>query len=368
MEQKKLTYYLPQPVVLGRKSTANTLLYRNIAINYVKRNPRWIASTPTKTVSSSFISGRRERHRGARMVDFSNLDHCSRVQNHIKEPGLDLATLHNKWTCAKLLQGKCYLPQTYLIHPDGKHQIPASVMRARDINWFYKPSAGRSCRGIKISRNLAELLPLSRGQAKGIIQKEIFPMMLYQGRKCEVRVVVVKTWFNRQFRAFVHPGAYVLIAPRVYQSGNTDPQTMFTVRAVVSKQEAKKIEFVKPLLQMEWGKVAYLRLRATIADILEAHFKQQVHPNRQLLGVGGSSVAEKPQYEVFSYDFIMDDNNQPCLVEINHNVGISSWKDQPHIQKLKNWMFFDLISQIIEPMLDSESPGKGDWQCIFQWN
>ncbi|EAR88446.3 tubulin-tyrosine ligase family protein (macronuclear) [Tetrahymena thermophila SB210] len=235
----------------------------------------------------------------------------------------------------------------YKAFENGKFETELIPMKHCIQNlWLIKPGNQNQGRGIVIYKNQNDIINFFQNklnQQQWIIQKYIEKPLLYKNRKFDIRMWALITCKNEIF--FYHDG-YMRTSSHdynldncssnihltnnfqqkyfqnygLYEPGNTLPiDRLFEYISFNNKDKASQI---KSLL--------ISRMKDLVIDSFLAARKNMVQQKKYL------------NYELFGYDFLIDEDLRVWLLEINSNPYLGTPNDE-----MKN-----LIPKMIEEMLD----------------
>ena len=201
-----------------------------------------------------------------------------------------------------------------------------------------------------------------------VAQKYAWPLVLYGGRKCHVRVYGL---FTSDGRAFVHRRAFLHVANQPFGLDNYQDSVHIT-NCCANSHDATQFagEICADLLQAPGGgsalediKIVGLKefwpsLRDTVARLAARAF-----PFVQ----GGQA---NNGFEYLGMDFILSyqDNIKPvaCLLEVNAPPSQDTATGLVHAEGLHDSVIRDILSLWVFPKVMSVKEDVGGWQCVFQ--
>ena len=173
-----------------------------------------------------------------------------------------------------------------------------------------------------------------------MIQKYLEKPLLYQGRKFDIRIWVMFIT-NRQNEVYVFKEGHLKATSLKY---NPDSKDLFVHLTNYSVQKHNiyfsKIEIGNEIPFYEFQKELDLKKSGK-------NFRKDIYPKivRIIRLTAGAAIRGKMNYmnakncfEIFGYDFILDENYRPYLLEINTNPGLE--------------ISSPLISQLLPRMID----------------
>lgn len=243
----------------------------------------------------------------------------------------------------------------------SNHQlkIPQSSYAGKNI-WLIKPINMNRGRCIKIESDLNKIITMikelkMRKEIKNeknekvieadyvILQKYIERPLLYQGRKFDIRlwVLIISEYPNN---VFIFKEGHLKATCEQYSLNTNDPYIHLTNYSVQKhhkdfskvekgneisfnqfKQELKDISLFNKI----YNRICYI-VRLTISSA-----KQRIN-----------LLNRKKCFEIFGYDFLIDENLNPFLIEVNTNPGLE--ESSPLIAMLTPRMIDDALKLTID--------------------
>ncbi|OMJ73721.1 hypothetical protein SteCoe_27535 [Stentor coeruleus] len=225
-----------------------------------------------------------------------------------------------------------YLPLTYHIGHDLK-ELQNFINKYSDIPikclWIVKPGENTNRGyGIFITNNLNKILSeittakMNKNEHTFIIQKYIEKPFLINKRKFDIRLYTMITSINGVFQAYYYQEGYLRTASKAYNP--QDLENIFihlTNDAIQNKcedygkfEKGNKLSYhdFQRYLDSKNIKVNFLeeiipKIKKIVKDTVKATYTK-LNENRRLLG-----------FEIFGYDFLLDANLRPWLLEVNTN-------------------------------------------------
>ena len=187
-----------------------------------------------------------------------------------------------------------------------------------------------------------------------ILQKYIEDPLLYQGRKFDIRIWVLFTYVAKDFKyeVYVFKEGHLKACSDIF---NIESDNLFIHLTNYSVQKHNK-NFSKT----EIGNEISFELFQQELDKQNSNknFKKDIFPEIiKIIGITAKAVKNKINmmdrkncFEIFGYDFILDKNYQPFLLEINTNPGYE--ESSPLIKMLVPRMIDDALKLTIDRGLD----------------
>ena len=227
-----------------------------------------------------------------------------------------------------------YLPLTFHVEspqdPEFK-EFQNYLERNQSTTWILKPGENTNRgNGIKICNSLEQIKEELRnnpypktGEHTFIIQEYLANPLLINRRKFDIRCFALLTSVNGVTQGYFYKEGYLRTSCREYNPHNIlDPFIHLTNDAVQKKAEDYgKFEKGNKVSYSDFQK--YLETKTDY----QVDFTAEVLPNiKKMVQDTFKAVYHKVnvnnrahQFEIFGYDFILDDTLQPWLIEVNSN-------------------------------------------------
>jgi hypothetical protein len=223
-----------------------------------------------------------------------------------------------------------YLPLTFHIDNQSSElsSFLATAQKMPHQIWILKPGEN-SNRGSgiivtnKINRIVTEINPVITGEVSTtfIIQKYIEKPFLINKRKFDIRLYTLCTFNNGVFQAYFYQEGYLRTACRPFNVNDMDKFIHLTNDAVQNKCEdygkwenGNKLsysDFQRYLdskkIKVKFDESVLPKIKKIVRDTVQATWKK-INKNLRLLN-----------FEIFGYDFLLDSNLKPWLLEVNTN-------------------------------------------------
>ena len=243
--------------------------------------------------------------------------------------------------------------------------IPQSNYIGRNL-WILKRINLNRGREIKVISDIATLLneiETSKKENKYnylIIQKYIEDPMLYNMRKFDIRIWVLFLFIskNYQFEVYVFKEGHLKACSEYFNLNSDDLYVHLTNYSVQKYNENfSKIEIGNEIsfetFQNELDKKG-----------IKKNFKKEIYPKiMKIIAYTANSSKNKINilgrnncFEIFGYDFILDKNFQPFLLEINTNPGLE--ESSPLIKMLVPRMIDDAFRLTIDEVFERYDKNK----------
>ncbi|CAD8114381.1 unnamed protein product [Paramecium sonneborni] len=237
--------------------------------------------------------------------------------------------------------------------------------------WILKPNEFNRGRGISFFRTLEELKILlknfikgtseyqfSQGQIKSssfVIQKYIQRPLLLDGRKFDIRVWVL---VNHNFDIYIFNQGYARLSSEMFDLTQLDAFIHLTNNAV--QKHSKNYGFFELGNQISYSELDYYT---------NGEFTKTVLPKiKSIIVLSWMAVQHtfkkiKYSFEIFGYDFMLDENLKPWLIEINTNPCLE--ESSPLLKELIPKMIDHAFKIVIDPLF-SKITESTDWDHLLQ--
>lgn len=349
----KYTYYYPRILKSDSrgKHSSSSWVYHRLVMKELHRRPDWrlidavparerahISNDPSKSLVAPYIDG--------------------------------YLTLYSKWELGKMLNqfhGVC-VPETHFIRYHkyiGKRpkKTPGSI-------WFLKPTHLSQGKGIHVSKNPYSLLKKCTG-ANFIVQKAVSPLLLYEGRKYDLRMWMLfvspkkdqsfevedPDWSptnpDKNLQVFLFKDGVVRITLKLFESKERVPdlRTHLTNYAYQSQMSGyTKDKCVKAFSKMPYYNQIYDNIKLRMRE-MTPHIMKKLRPD-----------PKRNQYWLAGIDFVIDKSLNPWLLEMNCNPGVSCITRTVNIYRASVPNMLDLA--IIPLAVPEIAPKLGGWTRI----
>ena len=246
---------------------------------------------------------------------------------------------------------------------------PTTAFPAPNNLWVIKDASSNGAGGIWVvgEENHSEfettkLSPLVDNH-RYIAQKYTWPMVLFGGRKCHVRVYGL---FTCDGRAFLHDKCFLHVANEPFQTTSSlNEHAVHITNCCANSHDPDKFagEITASLISTNFDDATvdlskfFPSVAASVATLAEKAF-----PYLRGGDVNGG-------FEYLGIDFILSErDHQPVayLLEVNAPPSQDTATGLPHAENLHNAVISDLISLWVLPRVIGASPKLGGWKCVFQ--
>jgi hypothetical protein len=255
---------------------------------------------------------------------------------------------------------KCYTDyfRANLVKRVGNQQriiIPKSNYLGKNI-WLLKRTNLNRGRQIKIFSDLKSILDeIEESKTKCnhlIIQKYIEAPLLYNNRKFDIRIWVLFTYISRtyNFEVYVFKEGHLKACSEPFNL-NSDDLYVHLTNYSVQKYNANfsKIEI--------GNEISFKTFQEDLDKKNKGkNFKRDIYPKiLKIIAISANSCKNKINilnrnncFEIFGYDFILDENYDPFLLEVNTNPGLE--ESSPLIKMLVPRMIDDAFKLTIDKL------------------
>ncbi|CAD8070956.1 unnamed protein product [Paramecium sonneborni] len=237
--------------------------------------------------------------------------------------------------------------------------------------WILKPNEFNRGRGISFFRTIEELKILlkkftqgtseyqfSQGQIKSssfVIQKYIQRPFLLDGRKFDIRLWVLVT---HKFDIYIFNQGYARLSSEMFDLTQLDAFIHLTNNAV--QKHSKNYGFFEQGNQISYSELDYYT---------NGEFTKSVLPKIKSIIVFSWMTIQhtfkkiKYSFEIFGYDFMLDENLKPWLIEINTNPCLE--ESSPLLKELIPKMIDHAFKIVIDPLF-TKIQEPTDWDHLLQ--
>ena len=242
--------------------------------------------------------------------------------------------------------------------------IPKSNYIGRNT-WLLKRTNLNRGRQIKIFSDLRQILnEIEESKTKCnhlIIQKYIEAPALYNNRKFDIRIWVLFTYISRSYNVDVY----------VFKEGHlkacSEPFSLSSDDLYVHLTNYSVQKYNRNFSKMEIGNEISFKTFQEELDKKNANknFKKDIFPKiTKIIAISANSCKNKINilnrnncFEIFGYDFILDQYYEPFLLEVNTNPGLE--ESSPLIKMLVPRMIDDAFRLTIDRVFERDDKNKG---------
>lgn len=256
-----------------------------------------------------------------------------------------------------------YIPETY-IFPDSLNKFETKYkFNSKDNIWIVKPEYLHSGQGIhlfddinKIKHFFQQNKNLNEKNTEYVIQKYVRNPYLYNGRKFDIRINVLV----RSQEIYICPYGFVRTisasyVPYLLENEQKNFLVHITNHSVqklskdYSKYEEGNVMSVDNIFDYIAEKTGNKNIRSTlliewskiIIDVISSGFKEGMNNLEDL-----SNTSNLHNFEMFGFDFMLDENLQTWLLEVNTNPGLE--QNNKWASNIVNNMLEELIQICVD--------------------
>ena len=223
--------------------------------------------------------------------------------------------------------------------------------------WLLKPANLNRGRNIILCENLNKIEKEINNCKKNkqfqflLLQKYIENILLYHKRKFDIRIWVLITFINNKFECFYFKEGHLKSSTENYNLNDNDIYIHLTNYSI----QKYNTNFSKFEIGNE---ISFKEFQNFLGE--KINFKNKILPNIiKIIKISINSVINKFNlinrnycFEIFGYDFILDTNYVPYLLEINTNPGLEI--SSPLISKLIPRMIDDCFRLTIDKVFERD--------------
>jgi tubulin monoglycylase TTLL3/8 len=262
-------------------------------------------------------------------------------------------------------------------------QAPLSGTVSKNV-WIVKPAGKSRGRGIECLNNLDEIINTTRTQdgrcaeSQWVIQKYIENPMIIHRRKFDIRQWVLVTSFN-PLRIYFFSKCYLRFCAVDYSLDNLEDKFMHLANNSIAKESAEfKTSHIKGNMWHSTEFVEYLKETTGTEDT----WYKNIQPRLKKIVAWSlmcvqDMVTNRPRScELYGYDFMIDDQYNPQLIEVNSSPAMD------YSTGVTKSLVKEVLPDCIKVLLDREKwqkeklihrPGKkarakkntGNWELIY---
>lgn len=249
------------------------------------------------------------------------------------------------------------LPTTYML-PQDYNLFAEEFKKNPSSTWIMKPCGKARGIGIFLINRLSQLKKWSRDSKTNnfqapsardtyVISKYIDNPLLIGGKKFDLRLYVLVTSF-RPLKCYMYRLGFCRFCTVKYDSNLSEIDNMFVHLTNVSIQkhgsEYNSIHGGKWTIENLRLWLEGTRGKAVAAKLFDEINWQTVH---SLKAVSSVISSDRHCCEVYGYDYIIDDNLKPWLIEVNASPSLTSTTASDRIMKHK--LINDFLNIAIPP-------------------
>ncbi len=203
-----------------------------------------------------------------------------------------------------------------------------------NLTWILKPALLNNGRHIKILENLDQVgdhyLSSNRMGGEHVLQQYLTNPHLLRGHKYSIRMFVVATNYAG---AYIYPHGYLNVALNPYQPQKFTDLSSHLTNEHLSENAVNVIQI--PTQRFELFPDLFPKIKTITAKIMDG--LRQLHPEAFVTG-------DKRALALFGFDFLVDANLRPWLLEANHGPCFPKSDDHP----LQKYLYYDFWQALID--------------------
>jgi tubulin---tyrosine ligase len=258
-------------------------------------------------------------------------------------------------------------------------RIQKEIPKDKYLNncWIVKPGESTN-RGIGITvcstidevSKCVEESKITGSQRTYIVQKYIYKPMLYLNRKFDIRCYLLVTIINSNFQAYFYKDGYLRTSCQEFDMNRIHDKFIHLTNDAVQKNSPDYGKFE------DGNKLSYDEFQEYINDCAEnkIDFKQAVYPKMKKIVIDTIKSTYKKldprkrmnSFEIFGYDFMLDEMYNPWLLEINTNpcLALSGHYLALLIPLMLNHSFDIVLNQLL-PGIYTEKKPNNQYELVF---
>ena len=223
-----------------------------------------------------------------------------------------------------------FLPETYT---DLKN-IDKNIFNNNNI-FFLKKIFSSGGKGVYIIKNYDEMKNIISNDEKNyILQKEVTNMLLYNGYKSTLRIYVLLT---DKKEIYLYTDILGIIHSVKYSNNNS-----FDIHI-----NHKNVKYYNLKNELYYSEIFNKIKDICFLTLKEFYLNDNIDKNR---------------FIIFGFDFIIDNNKNPWLIEINQYPNLAAEKDTLRYN-IKKDMIQDFVNIFLEPLINNKEVKQGKW-CL----
>ena len=255
----------------------------------------------------------------------------------------------------------------------GSQRERVPVKHCQQNMWLVKPASLNQGRGIEIFRNMrdiSEFIYSKNPQTKSwVVQKYVEHPFLFNGRKFDIRVWAIVT---DDFRVYFYKHGYLRTSSAEYNLKDKNNYVHLTNQCLQVKgegyaqhEEGNTLSYADlqeyfdehyPQYNLNVEETILPRIKDIVIDSFLC-VKNKMNPNNR-----------KNVFELFGFDFLLDEDFRIWLIEINYNPFLGM--PNAYMQELVPRMINDLLKIVIDPVLKPknihEPERPNDFEIIYR--
>ncbi|XP_013384645.1 tubulin polyglutamylase TTLL4-like [Lingula anatina] len=211
-----------------------------------------------------------------------------------------------------------FYPESYIFPGDKQAFRKAWDATPEGDMWILKPACLSGGEGVSILTDLEEI------PQEAVVQRYLPNPLLIEGAKMDLRIYVLVGSID-PLRIYIFPEGEVRIAMEKYSMDKFEKRDIHLTNLAVNRMNANftpdKINKLRPPLAFFWKHVKehYGVERQPIWDKIKDIVIKSIISGEEFMQAGTTSYVKNRHsvFELFGYDFFIDDNLEPWLMEVN---------------------------------------------------
>lgn len=194
-----------------------------------------------------------------------------------------------------------------------------------------------------------------------ILQSSVENMMFYNNRKFDIRFHVLFLLYNEELYVFSHEYNYFRLTVNEYNDSSEELANFITNYNYQKKNDnfkAEKCQLMTYLLPKY--DVIHENIKNVVIEL------SKILVNEIKFNKCGDDNKRKPQLWFTGFDFIIDNDLKPWLIEINHNPGFLTPYPKDKYEQINLNGIYSLIGYFLTPILEGKPISKEN-QGVFNF-
>ncbi|CAD5112626.1 DgyrCDS1842 [Dimorphilus gyrociliatus] len=238
--------------------------------------------------------------------------------------------------------------------------------------WVIKPGCKSRGRGIRCSSRLEDIVSLSRSavgqrESKWVVQKYVERPLLIHSTKFDIRQWFLVTDWN-PLTIWFYKTCYIRFCSKVFTLDNLEDVAVHLSNQCVQKHCVIDAESKIPKTRI-WSLEEF---KSWLKEYKTDKWDEKIYPGMKnsitctLQASQDSIDCRKNSFELFGADFMIADDLEPWLIEINCSPTMGSGKS-PTLTRLMNDVQEDTVKVILDRRFDKNSD-TGMFELIYKAN
>ena len=243
------------------------------------------------------------------------------------------------------------MPQTYVINDDNYTKVIRYIAEYDpEAVWILKPSFMNNGEGIHIFTHYEQILrhyeSHQRYGGPHVLQRYIANPHLLRDRKYTLRLFVIVT---NQGQAYAYRDGYFNICCQTYTPNDWTHLTPHLTNEHFGEDDMPNIYQMPTSQCPNFGNVDH-SLKSIAAYVMRAFYQDPEHAN-----LSPPLTVQDQALGIFAFDYILDDDLNVWLLEVNHGPWFPKEEDHPLQAYLYYYLWQDLLNEFIEPLMNGQS-------------